>query len=131
MSKKKPPTTIEECNAEMELTQKKIRQYENRNKMLDRKLAIEKRKERNHRLCSRGGYLESLVPALIDMSEQEARDFLYTAVFSDGRDARRRRKRRAHAGRTGFQGRDEGCSAGHADGAVQRPRIGRAPARGE
>lgn len=51
--------------------------------MLDRKLAIEKRKERNHRLCSRGGYLESLVPALIDMSEQEARDFLYTAVFSD------------------------------------------------
>ena len=70
MSKKKPPTTIEECNAEMELTQKKIRQYENRNKMLDRKLAIEKRKERNHRLCSRGGYLE-------------ARDFLYTAVFSD------------------------------------------------
>lgn len=33
MSKKKPPTTIEECNAEMELTQKKIRQYENRNKM--------------------------------------------------------------------------------------------------
>lgn len=27
MSKKKPPTTIEECNAEMELTQKKIRQY--------------------------------------------------------------------------------------------------------
>ena len=55
----------------MELTQKKIRQYENRNKMLDRKLAIEKRKERNHRLCSRGGYLESLVPALIDMSEQK------------------------------------------------------------
>lgn len=50
--------------------------------MLDRKLAIEKRKERNHRLCSRGGYLESLVPTLIDMSEQEARDFLYTAVFS-------------------------------------------------
>ena len=33
MSKKKPPTTIEECNAEMELTQKKIRQYENRNKI--------------------------------------------------------------------------------------------------
>ena len=49
MSKKKPPTTIEECNAEMELTQKKIRQYENRNKMLDRKLAIEKRKDSNYR----------------------------------------------------------------------------------
>ena len=83
MPKKNLPTTIEECNAEMEATQKKIRQYENRSKMLERKLAIEKRKERNHRLCSRGGYLESLVPALIDMSEQEARDFIYTAVFSE------------------------------------------------
>ena len=36
MAKRKIPQTIEECNAEMELTQKKIRQYENRNKMLDR-----------------------------------------------------------------------------------------------
>ena len=61
MRKKKTPQTIEECNAELELTQKKIRQYENRSKMLDRRLAIEKRKERNHRLCPRGGYLESLI----------------------------------------------------------------------
>ena len=51
MTKKKTPQTIEECNAELELTQKKIRQYENRSKMLDRRLAIEKRKERNHRIC--------------------------------------------------------------------------------
>lgn len=87
MTKRKTPQTIEECNAEMERTQKKIRQYENRSKMLDRKLAIEKRKERNHRLCSRSGYLESLVPALVDMSEQEARDFLYTAVFSENAQA--------------------------------------------
>ena len=63
---KKQPTTIEECNAELELTQKKIRQYENRSKMLDRRLAIEKRKERNHRLCSRGGYMEGITPELID-----------------------------------------------------------------
>ena len=60
MTKKKTPQTIEECNAELELTQKKIRQYENRSKMLDRRLAIEKRKERNHRLCSRGGFTLSL-----------------------------------------------------------------------
>ena len=44
MTKKKTPQTIEECNAELERTQKKIRQYENRSKMLDRRLAIEKRK---------------------------------------------------------------------------------------
>lgn len=83
MSKKKPPTTIEECNAEMELTQKKIRQYENRNKMLDRKLAIEKRKERNHRLCSRGGYMEGITPELIDMSDEEAKAFLRLILTSE------------------------------------------------
>lgn len=55
MTKKKMPQTIEECNAEMEYTQQKIRQYENRGKMLDRKSAIEKHKERNHRLCLQGG----------------------------------------------------------------------------
>ena len=30
MTKKKTPQTIEKCDAELELTQKKIRQYENR-----------------------------------------------------------------------------------------------------
>lgn len=93
MSKKKPPTTIEECNAEMELTQKKIRQYENRNKMLDRKLAIEKRKERNHRLIVRGGYLESVVPELADMSDKDAKTFLRLALHSE--DARAFLKKRA------------------------------------
>ena len=83
MPKKKLPTTIEECNAEMELTQKKIRQYENRNKMLDRKLAIEKRKERNHRLCLRGGYMESITPELIDMTDEEAKTFLRLILNSE------------------------------------------------
>ena len=84
MSKKNHRPPSRNVTPKWNWTQKKIRQYENRNKMLDRKLAIEKRASAN-RLCSRGGYLESLVPALIDMSEQEARDFLYTAVFSDKR----------------------------------------------
>lgn len=50
MTKKKLPQTIEECNAELERTQKRLQQYENRNKMLNRKLSAEKRKERNHRI---------------------------------------------------------------------------------
>ena len=75
MTKKKTPQTIEECNAELELTQKKIRQYENRSKMLDRRLAIEKRKERNHRLCSRGGFIASIVPELITMTDFLLREF--------------------------------------------------------
>lgn len=83
MPKQKPPTTIEECNAELERTQQKIRQYENRNKMLDRKLAIEKRKERNHRLCLRGGYMESITPELIDMTDEEAKAFLRIILNSE------------------------------------------------
>ena len=33
MPKKKLPQTIEDCNAELERTQKQLQQYENRNKM--------------------------------------------------------------------------------------------------
>ncbi len=83
MTKKKIPQTIEECNAELERTQKLLQQYENRNKMLDRKLSIEKRKERNHRLCSRGGYMEGITPELIDMSDEEAKAFLRLILTSE------------------------------------------------
>ena len=80
---KKQPTTIEECNAEMELAQKQLRQYENREKMLDRKISIEKRKERNHRLCSRGGFIESIVPELITMTDEDAQIFFRLALTSE------------------------------------------------
>ena len=74
------PQTIKECNAELERAQKKIRQYENRSKMLDRRLAIEKRKERNHRLSSRGGFIESIVPELITMTDEDAQTFFRLAL---------------------------------------------------
>ena len=77
MPRKKLPQTVEECNAELERTQKKIRQYENRSKMLDRRLAIEKRKKRNHRIFLFGGFMESIVPELKTMTEDEGKDFLY------------------------------------------------------
>ena len=47
MPKKKLPQTIEECNAELERTQKLLQKYENRNKMLNRKLSAEKRRRRS------------------------------------------------------------------------------------
>ena len=82
MTKKKLPQTIEECNAELERTQKQLQQYENRNKMLNRKLSVEKRKERNHRIFLFGGFMESIVPELIAMMDEEAKDYLYHAVHS-------------------------------------------------
>ena len=79
MRKKKLPQTIEECNAELELTQKKMQQYENRNKMLNRKLSVEKRKERNHRIFLFGGFIESIVPELKTMTEDDGKDFFRLA----------------------------------------------------
>ncbi len=86
MAKKKIPQTIEECNAELERTQKLLQQYENRNKMLNRKLSVEKRKERNHRIFLFGGFMESIVPELKTMTEDEGKyditrhpNFKYTA----------------------------------------------------
>ena len=73
----KQPTTLEECNAELERTRKQLQQYENRNKMLNRKLSVEKRKERNHRIFLYGGFMESIVPELKTMTEDEGKDFLY------------------------------------------------------
>ena len=57
---RKQPTTLAECNAELELAQKQLRQYQNREKVLTRKLFVEERRIRTHRLCARGGYLESI-----------------------------------------------------------------------
>ena len=83
MPKKKLPQTIEECNAELEHTQKRLQQYENRNKMLNRKLSAEKRKERNHRIFLYGGFMESIVPDLIAMTDEEVKDYPYHAVHSE------------------------------------------------
>lgn len=40
------PTTLAECNAELELAQKQLQQYQNREKVLTRKLFVEERRER-------------------------------------------------------------------------------------
>ena len=80
---RKQPTTLAECNAELELAQKQLRQYQNREKVLTRKLFVEERRIRTHRLCARGGYLESIVPELIAMTDEEAKDYLYHAVHSE------------------------------------------------
>ena len=83
MPKKKLPQTIEECNAELERTQKLLQQYENRNKMLNRKLSAEKRRERNHRIFLFGGFMESLVPELIAMPDEDAQTFFRLALTSE------------------------------------------------
>ena len=75
--------TREELTAEIEEGKKKIRQYENREKIIKQKLSVEERKARNHRLCKRGGFMESVVPELIAMPDEEAKAFLQLALTSE------------------------------------------------
>ena len=83
MTKKKTPQTIEECNAELERTQKKIRQFENREKMLRQKLSKEERRTRSHRLIVRGAVFESIVPEAKNMTDEEAAALLRLALTSE------------------------------------------------
>ena len=93
MTKKKTPQTIEECNAELELTQKKIRQLENREKVLRQKLSQEERRKRSHRLIVRGAVFESIVPEAKNMTDEEAAALLRLALTSE--PAREYLKKRA------------------------------------
>ena len=59
--------TREELQAEIEDGKKKIRQFENREKMLRQKLSKEERRTRSHRLIVRGAVFESIVPEAKNM----------------------------------------------------------------
>jgi len=75
--------THEELTAEIEDSKKKIRQYENREKILRQKLSREERRERNHRLIVRGAVFESIVPEAKNMSDEEAAALLRLALTSE------------------------------------------------
>ena len=85
--------TREELQAEIEDGQKKIRQYENREKLLRQKLSREERRERNHRLIVWGAVFESVVPEAKDMTDEEAAALLRLALTSQ--PAREYLKKRA------------------------------------
>ena len=75
--------TREELQAEIEDGKKKIRQFENREKMLRQKLFKEERKTRSHRLIVRGAVFESIVPETKDMTDEEAAALLRLALTSE------------------------------------------------
>ena len=62
-----PKTTKEK----IESVQAEITQLTNRKKVLIQKQNAEERKNRTHRLCKRGGYLESKIPILKDMTDEQ------------------------------------------------------------
>ena len=95
----KPRTkTLEELTAEIEDGKKKIRQLENREKMLRQKLSKEERRTRNHRLIVRGAVFESIVPEAKGMTDEEAAALLRIALTSQ--PAREYLKKRAEGGKS-------------------------------
>ena len=85
--------TREELQAEIEDGKKKIRQFENREKMLRQKLSKEERRTRSHRLIVRGAVFESIVPEAKNMTDEEATALLRLALTSE--PAREYLKKRA------------------------------------
>ena len=75
--------THEELTAEIEDGKKKIRQFENREKMLRQKLSKEERRTRSHRLIVRGAVFESIVPEAKTMTDEEAAALLRLALTSE------------------------------------------------
>ena len=75
--------TREELQAEIEDGKKKIRQLENREKMLRQKLSKEERRTRSHRLIVRGAVFESIVPEAKSMTDEEAAALLRLALTSE------------------------------------------------
>ena len=75
--------TREDVTAEIEAGKKKIRQLENREKVLRQKLSQEERRTRNHRLIVRGAVFESIVPEAKTMTDEEAAAFLRLALTSE------------------------------------------------
>ena len=88
--------TREEVTTEIEDGKKKIRQFENREKMLRQKLSKEERRTRSHRLIIRGAVFESIVPEAKTMTDEEAAAFLRLALTSE--PAREFLKKRAESG---------------------------------
>ena len=87
--------TSEELTAEIEDGKKKIRQFENREKMLRQKLSKEERRTRSHRLIVRGAVFESIVPETKNMTDEEAAALLRLALTSE--PAREYLKKRAES----------------------------------
>ena len=74
----------EELQAEIEDGKKKIRQLENREKVLRQKLSQEERRTRSHRLIVRGAVFESIVPEAKTMTDEEAAAFLPACLDERG-----------------------------------------------
>ena len=67
-----------------EAVREKIRQLENRQKILLNRKVNAERKARTHRLIEHGAVLESVFPEIVPMSGEQVKAFLQTLLRSNG-----------------------------------------------
>ena len=60
-----------------------IKQHENKLKLLNQRQNEQERKARNHRLCKWGGYLESKLPKVITLTDEQYYLFLEKTLFTE------------------------------------------------
>ena len=83
MPKKKEPQTLEELYEEKEKTEAEIRRLEQRARILKNQQNVLTRKARTHRLCTRGGMLESFLPSPELIEDDEVMDILKVAFHQE------------------------------------------------
>ena len=75
-------STKKTLNEQIAAARAEVAQKEARVKELLQRQKTEERKARNHRLCKRGGQLESLFPALAKLTEEEFETFVQKTLMT-------------------------------------------------
>ena len=79
MPRKKKPETLEELTAEMYLSEKQLRYWEDKEKILRHQISSLTRKERTNRLCTRAGMLESFLEQPEQLTNDQVMELLKVA----------------------------------------------------
>jgi len=70
-------------NEQIEKAKEDIRQHEAQLKTLQKKQTEQERKARTNRLCRRGGFIESKLPEVITLTDEDCYSFLEKTLFTD------------------------------------------------
>lgn len=79
MTNRKMPDTLEGLDAERKEAEKKVRYWENREKILKHQQTQLTRKERTNRLCIRAGMLESFLKKPEQLTNEQVMELLKVA----------------------------------------------------
>ena len=75
---------LEKLNQEIEKTEARLRRAQHKEKMLEHQIKTPNRKERTHRLCTRGAMLESFLIRPEVLTDDDVMDILKQAFSQTG-----------------------------------------------